>query len=399
MKKRDDNLDWDSFKFRVYVNETDYFTTNFYEDIDELKWKNTEKVKDIRKSKFNINENFFNAVAAMFVLTWKLGFSLENITYSGNSKILESLCKFHLYFWFKYFQKQPDLLRRHLDKSNYKFLMNQMKLYHTYTEKMDYTKQIWGYEVRDLNKKYHTNWKNLRTHTSRYGGQIAYSYEVIDWKSTLPANPEKQFVRFIRPKSNGLNSLGQTFLVESIEAFISCILGSQANSRFAIVGLGGRSLPTQEIFHKLVGSTIVQNDNTIMLSNYRTAIKDTNVILNHNISPGLLIIPSELTILKEPIPGYNNAITTSTQSMRFGTNQNLNKVYNPVRKGKSVSTTGSSGAGLLSKAQNTESKWAPNGFKKTSTPVQGTGEDETKKTADYSMFYFQWKSNPWSYCP
>ena len=63
MKKRDDNLDGDFFKFKIYVNETDYFSTNFYENLEDLKWKNTEKVKDIRKGKFNINENFFNAVA------------------------------------------------------------------------------------------------------------------------------------------------------------------------------------------------------------------------------------------------------------------------------------------------------------------------------------------------
>ena len=63
-----------------------------------------------------------------------------------------------------------------------------------------------------------------------------------------------------------------------------------------------------------------------MISNFRTAVKDTNQILNQNISPGLLIIPSELTILKNPIPGYNNTITTSTLNMPFGVNQDLNKV-------------------------------------------------------------------------
>ena len=69
LRRSDDSLDWNFFKFKVYVNETDYFQTNFYEDLDNLKWKNTENVKDIRKSKFNINENFFNAIAAMYVLT------------------------------------------------------------------------------------------------------------------------------------------------------------------------------------------------------------------------------------------------------------------------------------------------------------------------------------------
>ena len=209
----------------------------------------------------------------------------------------------------------------------------------------------------------------------------------------------------MRPKSDGINSLGQTFFVQSIEAFIYSVLGVQANSRFSIVNQGGRSLQTQEIFHKLVGSTIVQNDNTIMSLNYRTAIKDTNVILNQNISPGLLIIPSKLIILKDPIPGYSNSITTSTINMRFGTNNGLNKVMTPIRKrrseplsgysapinyGSSASRTSGQRGPISSQAHgtNTESKWTPRGFKKTSTPVQGTGENETKKSTDYSMFYF-----------
>ena len=61
-------------------------------------------------------------------------------------------------------------------------------------------------------------------------------------------------------------------------------------------------------------------------------MKDTNQILNQNISPGLLIMPSELTILKILIKGYNNTITTSTLSMRFGVNQNLNKVQEKKNK-------------------------------------------------------------------
>ena len=265
----------------------------------------------------------------MYVLTWKSGFSLENISYSKNSKILQSLCKFHLYFWFKRFQKQLDLLRRHLEPSEYKFLMSKLRLYHTYLNKFDHTRQIWGHQNSDLNKKYgHGNWKNLRVHNSHYG-QIGYSYEIID--KTIPVNPEKQFIRFIREKSNGLNSLGQTFLVQSIEAFMYSILGSQADSRFSIVNQGGKSLQTQQIFHQLVNSSIAQNDNTIMINNFRTAVKDTNQILNQNISPGLLIIPSELTILKTPIPGYNNSITTSTINMIFGINQNLNKVKNKTK--------------------------------------------------------------------
>ena len=137
--------------------------------------------------------------------------------------------------------------------------MSKLRLYHTYLNKFDHTRQIFSHQVKDLNKKYgHGNWKNLRVDNSHYG-KIGYSYEIID--KTIPVNPEKQFIRFIQEKSDGLNSLGQTFLVQSIEAFVYSILGSQADSRFSIIGQGGKSLQTQEIFHKLVESTIVQNDN------------------------------------------------------------------------------------------------------------------------------------------
>ena len=85
-------------------------------------------------------------------------------------------------------------------------------------------------------------------------------------------------------------------------------------------------MQTQAVFRQLVNSSIVQNDNTIMLNNFRTAVKDTNVILNQNVSPGLLIIPSSLIILEHPIPGYNNYLTTSSADMRFGTNTGLNKI-------------------------------------------------------------------------
>ena len=97
-KLSDDKLDWNFFDFPIYPHEESYFTSNFFENLDELKWENKEKVKDIRKSSFHIKQKFFNAVATMYVITWKSGFSLENINYSGNSNVLTSLCKFHLYF-------------------------------------------------------------------------------------------------------------------------------------------------------------------------------------------------------------------------------------------------------------------------------------------------------------
>ena len=65
---------------------------------------------------------------------------MENIKYSGSTNILNSLCKFHLYFWFKRFQKQPELLEKHLSKEDYRFLLSKLFVDFTWTNKFDHTK-------------------------------------------------------------------------------------------------------------------------------------------------------------------------------------------------------------------------------------------------------------------
>ena len=56
------------------------------------------------------------------------------------------------------------------------------------------------------------------------------------------------------------------------------------------------------------------------------AISSTNVVLNMAINPSLLLIPSNLIILKDPIPGFNNELRIAMDNMKFSINENLNKV-------------------------------------------------------------------------
>ena len=56
----------------------------------------------------------------------------------------------------------------------------------------------------------------------------------------------------------------------------------------------------------------------------RTAIASTNAILNMAISPGMILVPSNLIIQKEKIPGYNNVLTLATDKMKFGKNTDVN---------------------------------------------------------------------------
>ena len=85
---------------------------------------------------------------------------------------------------------------------------------------------------------------------------------------------------------------GQLLLQKAAESYVYSILGAQARTHSTIVGEGARSLQTQEIFNKIVQDNIAQDDDSVGITNMRTAIKDTNVVLNMAISPGIILIPS-----------------------------------------------------------------------------------------------------------
>ncbi len=129
---------------------------------------------------------------------------------------------------------------------------------------------------------------------------------------------------FVATKTDGLTKLGQKLLQQSVESYVYAVLGAQASLRFPIVGEGAKSLQTQDKFRTIVKETIAQSDVSVTISNMRTAIANTNVVLNMAISPGMILVPSDLIIQKEKIPGYNNVLTLVTDKMKFGKNTGVN---------------------------------------------------------------------------
>ena len=71
----------------------------------------------------------------------------------------------------------------------------------------------------------------------------------------------------------------------------------------------------------------------------RKAIQDTNVVLNMAITPGIILIPSNMIILKEKVEGYNNVLTLATNAMKFGVNTNVNYVAPTTTKKPPVAPT------------------------------------------------------------
>jgi hypothetical protein len=92
-------------------------------------------------------------------------------------------------------------------------------------------------------------------------------------------------------------------LMDSVESYVYSMLGAQAKTRWSIVSSQlGKSLQTQQAFRRIVNDTVVQTNVNVTISNMRTAIRDTNVILNMAINPNIILIPSRLIILGTPIP-------------------------------------------------------------------------------------------------
>ena len=157
--------------------------------------------------------------------------------------------------------------------------------------------------------------RRQKYHQTKYGGTYI-EYEYLTGRS--PYDVENDYMTLVPKKSRGLTKVGQKLFRQSIEVFVYSVLGAQAKTRWSITGQGAKSLQTQEVFRKVVKDTIVQDDVTVTISNMRTAISNTHVILNFAIMLGLILIPSDLRILTEPIPGFSNVLTVARNGMTFG---------------------------------------------------------------------------------
>ena len=97
---------------------------------------------------------------------------------------------------------------------------------------------------------------------------LGIEYEEIDH---VVSKSDKDCTIFIKENSDGLTKTGQKLFQLAAESYVYSVLGSQAQTRWPIVGQGAKSLQTQDIFHRLVKDTVTQDDPAKWLSNMRTA--------------------------------------------------------------------------------------------------------------------------------
>ena len=121
-----------------------------------------------------------------------------------------------------------------------------------------YPKKIWVKKFErtraDMNYWYshHANKHNIRNYKYRMSannsGVLGIEYEEV---SRIVNDSDTDWMRFIKGDSDGLTKTGQVLLQWAIESHVYCVLGAQAQTRWAIVGQGAKSLQTQQIFHRL----------------------------------------------------------------------------------------------------------------------------------------------------
>ena len=273
-------------KFKVYVTDIQYFEVS----LTPFSITNT--------SKLGYEENPYLRPWNKYRNNYVRGISTQHMEYNDDTPgIITSMVRYHLYYQISKFLKDPSKLGghiRHLPRSIYKEMLPTTPVW---TEQFDSTRSeinTWLLSRKDRNQI--RNWKY---HNNPRGEQTGITYEKVTGQSPNDANDYKMF---IATTTDGLTKIGQKLLQQSVESYVYAVLGAQAKTRWSIVGEGAKSLQTQEVFRTIVKETIAQSDVTITISNMRTAIASTNVVLNMAISPGMILVPSDLIIQKKKIP-------------------------------------------------------------------------------------------------
>ena len=350
-------LTYDVKKFTIYVNEMVGFWCNF--EALNTSWEGT--ADDITKVAVDKDDPYFASLLVACIISHVGGISRKHLT--GDNKVITSIARYYIYYHMKRFTDDPRKMNSYITDDIRELVKANLQTKTTRVHKFVRTRanlSTWYYQ--QPNRR---NIKNYRYRMSRnHTGVLGIDYQEV---SKVENNSDTDWMCFIKEVSDGLTETEQKLFQLAVESYVYAVLGAQAQTRWSIVSQGAKSLQTQEIFHRLVKDTITQDNPVKAISNMRLAIKDTNVVLNMAITPGIILIPSDMIILKEKVAGYNNVLTLATKDMKFGVNKDINYV-------KPVETVEPTTSPITSKTTTVVSKGDP------LQPTQGVVESITPTT-------------------
>ena len=283
-------LDYPVFNFKVFVSDKSYFLSK----LPILQIKTSRE-----KASWSDNLDYYQTIFSIYCSSLCCGVSKEHLTPSTNvHPIITSIMRFHVYF----------TTRRLITRMQKGESMSAINREFNATDIYGKSDRIpWDYRYK--------------SYKDDKGRVLEKSYKVFK-----NANYKDDYQLYVPQKSTGFTNIGLRYIQKSVEAYTYCILGAQTKTRWSIVNNDAKSLQRQSVFRQLVEDTIIQSDPTVTISNMRRAIADTNVLLNLALSPGIILVPSNMIILEKPIPGYSNILTSASSKMRFGVNSKVNYV-------------------------------------------------------------------------
>ena len=367
-------LPYDVKKFTIYVNERVGFWCNF--EALNTSWKGT--ADDITKVAVDKDDPYFASLLAACIISHVGGISRKHLT--GDNKVITSIARYYIYYHMKRFTDDPRKMNSYITDDIRELIKANLQTKTTWINKFVRTR-----ENISLWYQQHPNKHNIRNYkysmSKNHTGVLGIHYQEV---SKVENNSDTDWMCFIKEDSDGLTKTGQKLFQLAVESYVYVVLGAQAQTRWSIVSQGAKSLQTQEIFHRLVKDTITQDDPVKAISDMRLAIKNTNVVLNMAITPGIILIPSDMIILKERVAGYNNVLTLATKDMRFGVNKDINYVE-PVETVEpatppvtpKTTTVVSKGTSLQPKQEVVESSTPTTVFPKTNETVYLLGSAVT----------------------
>ena len=316
------SLPYNYKKFTIYVNANSGFTSNF--DALSTSWKGTNN--DITKAAVDKDDPYFASLLAAYIISHVGGMSRKHLT--GDNNVVTSIARYCIYYHMKRFTGTPEKMSPYITHDIKRGIQQNTPHKRIWVHKFERTRS-------EINYWYsrHANKNNIRNYRYRMSanntGVLGIDYEEV---SKVVNDSDNDWMKFIKDDSDGLTKTGQILVQSAIESYVYCVLGAQAQTRWPIVGQGAKSLQTQQIFHRLVKDTVAQDNPSKAISDMRKAIQDTNVVLNMAITPGIILIPSNMIISKNKVEGYNNVLTIATNAMKFGVNTKVNYVAPKVTK-------------------------------------------------------------------
>ena len=287
-------IGYDIWNFKVFVDQKNWFRSKF------KPIKIMVKERSVADS-WDDTSTYYQMIFATYIASYLTGISREHLEFKDDvHPVITSLMRYTLYYTIS-------------------VVMTRLE-----TEPMS-----------DLNNEYGADeiYKNMslipreKHYLVQSNPEFKTTHTVHEWMMVINNKPpvDEHYKLFILKISDGFTEFGLKTLNNAIASFCYSILGSQARIRSSIVNKSGIPLQCQDVFRQIVQDTIVNHDVATSVGNMRKAISDCNQTVNLAVSPATFLLPSDMKILKERIPGYSNVLfTAGEKGMVFGVNKDLN---------------------------------------------------------------------------